>query len=248
MYILAQIILFENKETKSHNSNFFCSLFRLTIYISILDLKKDGTMSNKDLIDEKVDSEDEEDDDYCPVKNDKEQSDSSEESEHEDEAVNEQTESKKQTELNITPYDPSKTDELWKNFTSSTKSSSSTTTTTTSTPPKITESQNPKPITKVFDYAGEKVSVPVPTNPSLKRPVASSSNSVLDRLGIGKKQKLSTLEKSRLDWNSHKQSEALVDDLDSHRRSKDSYVERKAFLERSEHREYDHFLTNVKKK
>jgi hypothetical protein len=201
-------------------------------------------MNEKDLINEKVDSDDEEeDDDYCPTKNDNEQSDGSDESEHDDDVVNnqnEQEENKKQTDLNVKPYDESKTDELWKNFTSSTNSSSSSTTTTT-------ETQSSKPTTKIFDYAGEKVSVPVPTNPSLKRP-AASSNSVLDRLGIGKKQKLSTLEKSRLDWHAHKQSESLTDDLDSHRRGKDSYVERKAFLERSELREHDHFLTNIKKK
>jgi hypothetical protein len=188
-------------------------------------------MNEKNLIDEKVDSEDE-DEDYCPVKNDNEQSDPSDESEHED-IVNNQDEEIKQTDLNITPYDESKTNDLWKSFTSSTKP----TTTEVSTPP--------KPISKIFDYAGEKVSVPI----SIKRPAPSStSNSVLDRLGIGKKQKLSTLEKSRLDWSAHKQSEALTDDLDSHRRGKESYVERKAFLERSEAREHDHYLINVKKK
>jgi len=193
-------------------------------------------MNEKNLIDEKVDSEDE-DEDYCPVKNDNEQSDPSDESEHED-IVNNQDEEIKQTDLNITPYDESKTNDLWKSFTSSTKPSTTT-----------KEIPNPKPIptNKIFDFAGEKVSVPI----AVKRPAPSSattSNSILDRLGIGKKQKLSTLEKSRLDWSAHKQSEALTDDLDSHRRGKESYVERKAFLERSEAREHDHYLINVKKK
>jgi hypothetical protein len=193
-------------------------------------------MSEKNLTDDKVDSEDEDDDDdYCPTKNEP-----SDESEHEedDEIVNdqnEQEENKKQADLNITPYDESKTNELWKNFTSSTK------------PLSTTEIQSPKPTNKILDYAGEKVSVPITTNSSLKRP-ATSSNSLLDRLGIGKKQKLSTLEKSRLDWSAHKESESLTEDLDSHRRSKDSYVEKKAFLERSELREHDHYLVNVKKK
>jgi len=194
-------------------------------------------MSEKNLTDEKIDSEDEDDEDYCPIKNDNEQSDVSEESEH-DEIVNNQDEQVKQTDLNITPYDESKTNDLWKSFTSSTKPSTTT-----------KEIPNPKPIptNKIFDFAGEKVSVPI----AVKRPAPSSattSNSILDRLGIGKKQKLSTLEKSRLDWSAHKQSESLTEDLDSHRRGKESYVEKKAFLERSEVREHDHYLINAKKK
>ena len=48
--------------------------------------------------------------------------------------------------------------------------------------------------------------------------------------------------------NQHKESESLTNDLESHRRSKDSFVERKAFLQRSELREHDHYLTNVKRK
>jgi hypothetical protein len=213
-------------------------------------------MSEKNLIDENVDSEDE-DDDYCPTKNDNEHSDASDESEHDvdEDPQNEQIGNTKQDDLKITPYDESKTNELWKNFSSSTKSSSSKTTDS----PKVTsEKPTPKPAivatNKIFEYAGEKVQVPVTTAPttasSLKRPAPSStaSNSLLDRLGIGKKQKLSTLEKSRLDWSTHKQTESLIEDLDSHRRGKDSYVERKAFLQRSELREHDHYLTSVKKK
>jgi hypothetical protein len=192
--------------------------------------------SEKDLVDDSEEGED--DDDYIPTKNenDEEQSDASEESEHDrNEPVEENN---KEIDANIKPYDESKTNELWKTFTSTSSNSNITT----------TAADIPKPTTKVFDYAGEKVSVPVSTPPSLKRPAASSSNSVLDRLGIGKKQKISTLEKSRLDWSAHKESESLTEDLDSHRRGKDSYVEKKAFLQRSELRQHDHYLTNVKKK
>jgi hypothetical protein len=197
-------------------------------------------MSEKNLVDDSDDGE-EEDDDYSPNKNendgDEEHSDTSEETEHD---ADESNEEKKETEANIKSLDESKVDELWKSFTSTTSNSKTTTT--------AAATDSPKPVTKVVDYAGEKVTISVPTPPSLKRPAASSSASVLDRLGIGKKQKISTLEKSRLDWAAHKESESLTDDLDSHRRGKDSYVERKAFLERSELRQHDHFLTNVKKK
>lgn len=226
-------------------------------------------MSEQDLVNEEADSDDE-DDDYCPVKNEHEQSNSSGESENEDgdeddvgvSSTNNTEDKKVVKDLNVTPYDESKTDELWKNFASSTKSSSLSTKTdspkTTIEIPKPQE-QTSKSVTttKIVEFAGEKISVPVTTSPkpstensSLKRPAPStaSASSVLDRLGIGKKQKISTLEKSRLDWDAHKESEALKDDLESHRRGKDSYVERKAFLQRSELREHDHYLTHVKKK
>ena len=135
----------------------------------------------------------------------------------------------------IKPYDESKTNELWKTFGSSAKAPVETTV------PKSA----PEVPKKVCESPVEKVTTP--TNPSAKRP-APSSTSLLDRLGIGKKAKLSTLEKTRLDWSAHKESESLTEDLESHRRGKDSYVERKAFLQRSEVREHDHFLHHVKKK
>ena len=180
-------------------------------------------MSHTDL------NQSDDDDDYCPTKTESESSD--------EEKVQEETNTTK-------PYDQSKTDELWKNFNS-----------TTNNKP-LTTPEPPKPVTiekKVFDFAGEKISVPVPTTSStLKRPASSSfstgSNSLLDRLGLGKKPKLSTLEKSRLDWQTHKETEALTEDLESHRRGKDSYVEKKAFLQRTETREHDHYLNRSQKK
>ncbi|UJR10339.1 hypothetical protein I4U23_014545 [Adineta vaga] len=211
-------------------------------------------MSEQNLIDENVDSDEDEDDDYCPTKTNQQHSDSSADSEDDnDETTEDKEKIASKNQLDVTPYDESKTDELWKNFTSSTTKVSD-----KSKPTTEQSNLQPKVTTKVFEYAGEKVSVPVKTpiatptaavatSPSLKRP-ATTSSSLLDRLGISKKQKLSTLEKSRLDWSAHKESEALIDDLDSHRRSKDSYVERKAFLERTEAREHDHYLTNAKKK
>ena len=206
-------------------------------------------MSKKSLNESKDQSEDddeEEDDDYCPTANDHEASESSDgEGTPETEDVN-----KPGNDLQVKPYDESKTNELWKSLTSDSKSP------TAEVVKPVVETPKPVVVTnKIFEFAGEKISVPIPTptsNPSLKRPAAaassSSSLSVLDRLGLGKKQKLSTLEKSRLDWQSHKDSEALTEDLESHRRGKNSYVEKTAFLQRSETREHDHYLNHLKKK
>ncbi|XP_043844822.1 LOW QUALITY PROTEIN: craniofacial development protein 1 [Dromiciops gliroides] len=123
-------------------------------------------------------------------------------------------------------------------------------------------------ITKVFDFAGEEVrvtkevdvaskeaksffkqnekekpptgvpSVPsaLPTGSGLKRP--SGMSSLLGKIGA-KKQKMSTLEKSKLDWESFKEEEGIGEELAIHNRGKEGYIERKAFLERVDHRQFE---------
>ncbi|KAM8947834.1 craniofacial development protein 1 isoform 1-T1 [Pelodytes ibericus] len=123
-------------------------------------------------------------------------------------------------------------------------------------------------ITKVFDFAGEEVRVtkkvessskeakdfiklqetgqtqpspaPLrtsqPTGSGVKRPGGVSS--ILGKLG-SKKQKLSTLEKSKLDWETFKEQEGIGDELAIHNRGKDGYIERKAFLERVDYRQFE---------
>ncbi|XP_028665228.1 craniofacial development protein 1 [Erpetoichthys calabaricus] len=61
---------------------------------------------------------------------------------------------------------------------------------------------------------------------------------ILNRIG-GKKQKLSTLEKSKLDWESFKNEEGIGEELATHNRGKDGYMERKAFLERVDQRQFE---------
>ncbi|XP_076847831.1 craniofacial development protein 1 isoform X2 [Brachyhypopomus gauderio] len=75
----------------------------------------------------------------------------------------------------------------------------------------------------------------VSAGPSVKRPAGMGS--VLNRIG-GKKQKMSTLEKSKLDWDAFKEEEGITDELAIHNRGKDGYVERKNFLERVDHRQF----------
>ncbi|XP_031420237.1 craniofacial development protein 1 [Clupea harengus] len=130
-------------------------------------------------------------------------------------------------------------------------------------------------ITKVFDFAGEEVRVTKEVEadskeaksylmeeegssqseatshgpgPSVKRPAGVSG--ILNRIG-GKKQKMSTLEKSRLDWDTFKDEEGISDELAIHNRGKEGYVERKNFLERVDQRQFklerDVRLTNMKR-
>ncbi|XP_004690428.1 PREDICTED: craniofacial development protein 1 [Condylura cristata] len=123
-------------------------------------------------------------------------------------------------------------------------------------------------ITKVFDFAGEEVRVtkevdatskeaksffkqnekekpltnvpsslpPLPAGSGLKR--SSGMSSLLGKIGA-KKQKMSTLEKSKLDWESFKEEEGIGEELAIHNRGKEGYIERKAFLDRVDHRQFE---------
>ncbi|XP_036044719.1 craniofacial development protein 1 [Onychomys torridus] len=123
-------------------------------------------------------------------------------------------------------------------------------------------------ITKVFDFAGEEVRVtkevdaaskeaksflkqtekenpqagvtsaapPLPAGSGIKR--SSGMSSLLGKIGA-KKQKMSTLEKSKLDWESFKEEEGIGEELAIHNRGKEGYIERKAFLDRVDHRQFE---------
>lgn len=56
---------------------------------------------------------------------------------------------------------------------------------------------------------------------SVKRPAGMGN--ILNRLGA-KKQKMSTLEKSKMDWDAFKSEEGIGDELAIHNRGKEGYV------------------------
>lgn len=56
---------------------------------------------------------------------------------------------------------------------------------------------------------------------SVKRPAGMGS--ILNRIG-SKKLKMSTLEKSKLDWDTFKSEEGIADELAIHNRGKEGYV------------------------
>ncbi|XP_050049131.1 craniofacial development protein 1-like [Dermacentor andersoni] len=111
-------------------------------------------------------------------------------------------------------------------------------------------------ITQLLDFAGEVVEVDKEEAAGSKEtrslekqeedakatvPVSKKPGgvvSVLDRL-INKKRKISTLDESKLDWDSFKQSESIAEDLRNHNRGKDGYLERQAFLQRTDERQFE---------
>ncbi|XP_072135621.1 craniofacial development protein 1 isoform X1 [Mobula birostris] len=80
------------------------------------------------------------------------------------------------------------------------------------------------------------VATGAPTGSGTKR--QSGLSNILGKIG-GKKQKLSTLEKSKIDWEAFKETEGIGDELAIHNRGKEGYIERKAFLDRVDHRQFE---------
>ncbi|CAH1780332.1 unnamed protein product [Owenia fusiformis] len=74
---------------------------------------------------------------------------------------------------------------------------------------------------------------------NLKRPGRGGGGlgSVLGK--IGKKDKISTLNKSKLDWDKFKEEEGIKADLQAHNKGKQGYIERQAFLNRTDQRVYE---------
>lgn len=71
----------------------------------------------------------------------------------------------------------------------------------------------------------------------LKQTKPSGMASLLSKLN--KEPKISTLQKSKLDWDEFKKKEKIEHDLAIHTKGKESYLERKAFLERADLRQFE---------
>ncbi|KAK2162169.1 hypothetical protein LSH36_102g02063 [Paralvinella palmiformis] len=139
--------------------------------------------------------------------------------------------------------------------------------TSITSPKSCQQSSDKKPekvtITKEYDFAGEVVKITKEVDadckeakeaiekqdcPEESKSLAGPSVPVLKKSGgglgnvlgkIGKKLKISTLEKSKLDWNNFKKKEGISDELQIHNRGKDGYIERMSFLERTDHRQFE---------
>ncbi|KAK3086299.1 hypothetical protein FSP39_016502 [Pinctada imbricata] len=129
-----------------------------------------------------------------------------------------------------------------------------TTTTTPSTAP--SGAPNKVTITKEFDFAGEVVKVTKDIDVSskegqkelkrlekseekssgAKKPVGGLG-SVLNK--INRKEKMSTLDKSKLDWETFKTKEGISEELQIHNRGKQGYIERMQFLNRTDQRQFE---------
>ncbi|TRY74756.1 hypothetical protein TCAL_00739 [Tigriopus californicus] len=118
-------------------------------------------------------------------------------------------------------------------------------------------------ITQVFDFAGEnvevtkevdknskeaqkflkaqeKVSGSTATLPNAvaKRPAVGGLASIMNEIS-GKKKKMGCLDKSKMDWDSYVNKEGIKEELTTHNRGKDGFVEKQEFLERADLRRFE---------
>lgn len=113
-------------------------------------------------------------------------------------------------------------------------------------------------VTKVFQFAGEEVKVEkeVPVDSAEARLAQKASSSEVQKPGkgrapkslggigsvlsqLGKKPKISTLEKSKLDWDRYKKEENIEEELATYNKGKDGYLERQDFLQRADLRRFE---------
>jgi len=106
-------------------------------------------------------------------------------------------------------------------------------------------------ITKVFDFAGEVVKVSKEVSADSKEAAkflsGEASSSTTKRPGglagvvgsITKKPKMGCLDKSKLDWNQFVQEKNIREELSTHNKGKDGYVEKLEFLERADLRQFE---------
>jgi len=98
----------------------------------------------------------------------------------------------------------------------------------------------PVKVTQTYDYAGETVVVTKTVTNTNAIPVIQKKKSNLDAiLGGHKKPKLSTLEKSKMDWSQFKEKEGIHDELNQHLKSKNSFLDKQAFLQRTDLRQFE---------
>merc|ERR1712029_344506 len=116
------------------------------------------------------------------------------------------------------------------------------------------EDDNKIEITKVFDFAGDVVKDTVLVDKDSKeaqkylkqQEEASTSlkrkpgglNSIMGAIS-GKVTKMGTLDKSKRDWNEYVADAGIKEELQTHNKRKDGYVEKQMFLERSDLRRFE---------
>lgn len=127
---------------------------------------------------------------------------------------------------------------------------------------KASKSDSDRPttkISKVYDFAGESVVVEeevsiqsANTESKQNETKANEGNRPRSLVppkrtsGLGslvssltKKPKMSTLTKTKLDWDSFKKDEGLEDELRNHRKNKDNFVDKQAFLLRADLKQFE---------
>jgi len=99
-------------------------------------------------------------------------------------------------------------------------------------------------IVKSYDFAGETVKISKTVDADSKEATnflkRSAAGGLSDLVGsLEKKQKMGCLDKSKLDWNSFVSENNIREELSTHNKGKDGYVEKQQFLERADLRQFE---------
>ncbi|KAM7532652.1 hypothetical protein Aperf_G00000130705 [Anoplocephala perfoliata] len=138
-------------------------------------------------------------------------------------------------------------DEIWNDFLRETKSQTDLSSSCNSRNLQAVKRENPPdPIPSDFPFCcSDKVNNQTILSIGRKRPAQTTNNRLNEAIKKLKSStlnpgvpKISTLEKSRIDWETFTEKEGIKDDLKLHNKGKDGYVERKAFQARAQEREY----------
>lgn len=95
----------------------------------------------------------------------------------------------------------------------------------------------------LFCFRVQEKTKPIPSssqqNLTKRPPLRSGGLSSFTSQLTNKKSKLSTLEKSKLDWDRFKSDEGIAEDLKSFNQGKKGFLERQAFLERADVKQFE---------
>jgi len=146
-----------------------------------------------------------------------------------------QNEKDKQKETTV---DAKKADEIWSSFLSDVKSEQVNKSKATTAPIDDKAKETIKE-DQASTIATQAKSVQQQPKPVSKFSIAKAGGmaSLLNK--INKKPKINTLEESRQQWNEYKQSEDLNEELAAHSKGKSGFLERTAFLNRTDLREFE---------
>lgn len=89
--------------------------------------------------------------------------------------------------------------------------------------------------TRVSILSSNPAQIALASKPGAKKGLSA----VLNAIQSNKKQKMSTLDKTKLDWQAFKKEKGIEDELKTQVKSKDSFVDRQEFLQRADVRQFE---------
>ncbi|CBY20061.1 unnamed protein product [Oikopleura dioica] len=99
--------------------------------------------------------------------------------------------------------------------------------------------KNDAPVTKtIVEFAGETIAIETKAEALPKKSGPKRKKSRLDEILL-KKKKITTIEKTKIDWERHKKENNIDGETEKFSKSKGSLVEKNAFLNRADQRKFE---------